>query len=87
MTDEDLTKIRGLIREELQPIHEQLKEIGPIQEQLKELRQEVFDSETGLKSLNSKIDNITVELSQVHKLAEATYDNSLMILSTVNPTA
>lgn len=80
MNDEDFKKIRGLIREELQPIHEQLKEIAPIQEQLKELQQEVLpikeqlnDPETGLKTLNSKIDNITVELSQVHKLAEATF--------------
>lgn len=77
MTDEDLKKIRGLIKEEIQPIHEQLKELGPIKEQLKELgpiKDQLNNPETGLKGLSVKIDNITTELSHVHKLAEATYD-------------
>lgn len=71
MTDEDLKKIQRLIKEELQPINNQLsdKETG-----LKAINTRLNDPETGLNGINFKIDNITAELSQVHKLTKSTYD-------------
>ena len=54
---------------------EDLKKIrGLIQEELKPVTEELNNPEFGLKALNTKVEDNIAELSEVHKLAGATYD-------------
>lgn len=54
---------------------EEVQKIGDlIDSKLKPLSEELSNPEFGLKALNTKVEDIIVELSQVHQLAGGTYD-------------
>ena len=78
MTDEDLNKIGDLIDSKLEPVKAELNvikgELNNPETGLKALNKQINDPEFGLKALNTKVEDNIAELSEVHKLAGATYD-------------
>lgn len=70
MSDQDIQKLRVVIREEVKT------ELAPINERPARVEKQSDSPDTGLARINDRVHALTVELHQVHVLAPGTHDLS-----------